>query len=286
LNLNVSLDNFRDQLQLLTTRCTPVSLRELVALRNRKKSLKGLVALTFDDGYKDFAVNAIPELAAMEIPATIFVTTGYIGAPFWWDEVSELLRPQVQTVDRLEIVLDAASALRVFENMTDEESAAEAVRRICDDLLYLDPARRSTIIAGIREQTGLARDSSSTPRAMSLAELEGLATNPRVEIAAHSVTHPMLARLDRADQRREIRDSYAALEQLAKPVFGFSYPNGSYCTQTCELVKETGYSYACTSRQGVVRRNTDCYRLPRIWAPNTNGRAFRHWLSAWSGTLR
>jgi peptidoglycan/xylan/chitin deacetylase (PgdA/CDA1 family) len=255
-------------------------------MRNRKGSLKGLVVLTFDDGYTDFAANAIPELASKEIPATIFVTTGFIGAPFWWDEVSELLRPRDQAVDRLEIASDAAGTLRAFEKLTDEDSAAEAVRCICDDLLYLDPVGRSAIIASIREQTGVSRDSTAIPRAMSLAELEGLAKNSSVEIAAHSVTHPMLARLGLADQRREIRDSYATLEQLAKPVFGFSYPNGSYCAQTCELVRETGFSYACTSRQGIVRRNTDCYRLPRIWAPNTNGRAFRNWLSAWSGTLR
>ena len=286
LNLNVSPDNFRSHLEIIAKRYTPVSLRKLVAMHNRRESLRGLVALTFDDGYSDFVASAVPELAASEIPATIFVTTGYVGVPFWWDEVSDLLRPGDHTVDRLVIPFDAAAEPSVFENLADEESAGKAVRRICDDLLCLEPARRSSVIATIREQTGVTCDSAEISRTMDLAELEELATTSGVEIGAHSVTHPMLARLDRADQRLEICDSSAALERLGKRIIGFSYPNGSYCAQTLELVMESGYRYACSSRQGVVRRNTDCYQLPRIWVPNTDGRAFRRWLSTWAGTLR
>jgi len=44
-------------------------------------------AITFDDGYRDNLVNALPLLEKYDIPATIFITTGQLGkkASFVWD---------------------------------------------------------------------------------------------------------------------------------------------------------------------------------------------------------
>lgn len=42
------------------------------------------VVLTFDDGFADMATGALPVLAAHQWPATLFVTTGAIGATASW----------------------------------------------------------------------------------------------------------------------------------------------------------------------------------------------------------
>jgi len=42
------------------------------------------IAVTFDDGYQSVLNNALPILIARKIPATIFVTTGYLGAKPGW----------------------------------------------------------------------------------------------------------------------------------------------------------------------------------------------------------
>lgn len=43
------------------------------------------VALTFDDGYQDFLLNAAPILKRYDLPATVFVPTGLLGENAVWD---------------------------------------------------------------------------------------------------------------------------------------------------------------------------------------------------------
>lgn len=51
------------------------------------------VAITFDDGYLDNLEYALPVLEELEVPATIFVSTGTIeqDKELWWDELERLL---------------------------------------------------------------------------------------------------------------------------------------------------------------------------------------------------
>jgi peptidoglycan/xylan/chitin deacetylase (PgdA/CDA1 family) len=65
-----------------------VSLGEMVAtLRAGEPLLDGCVAVTFDDIYENNFANAVPILSELEIPATFFVATAYIGSdePFPFD---------------------------------------------------------------------------------------------------------------------------------------------------------------------------------------------------------
>ncbi|HEY7145795.1 MAG TPA: polysaccharide deacetylase family protein [Streptosporangiaceae bacterium] len=61
-----------------------VSMRELLAAR-RAGSAAGLVGLTFDDGYADFAGNVAPVLASHGFSATLFPIAGRLGGDNEWD---------------------------------------------------------------------------------------------------------------------------------------------------------------------------------------------------------
>ncbi|MGI5171305.1 polysaccharide deacetylase family protein [Spirillospora sp. CA-253888] len=47
---------------------------------------RGLVGLTFDDGYADFATRALPILTRFGFNATVFMVAGQIGGHNAWDE--------------------------------------------------------------------------------------------------------------------------------------------------------------------------------------------------------
>jgi peptidoglycan/xylan/chitin deacetylase (PgdA/CDA1 family) len=62
-----------------------VSVRELLRAAGTKRA-KGLVGLTFDDGYDNFLYAALPIIERYGFSATVFAVGGMLGAENTWDE--------------------------------------------------------------------------------------------------------------------------------------------------------------------------------------------------------
>jgi peptidoglycan/xylan/chitin deacetylase (PgdA/CDA1 family) len=72
-----------------------------------------------------------------------------------------------------------------------------------------------------------------------------------VTIAAHTRSHPNLARLEREQARKEIAGSWHDLvTHLGSLSPVFAYPGGHYRPETVELVAEAGFRLAFTTRRG------------------------------------
>lgn len=100
--LAVSPENFYDQLKYLKNNYQIISLEQLVFEIKNKTVKRGMLAITFDDGYADNLYNALQILGEFNIPATIFVSSGNMGKEsFYWDagEHNNYNRPL--TIDEL-----------------------------------------------------------------------------------------------------------------------------------------------------------------------------------------
>ncbi len=90
-----------------------------------------------------------------------------------------------------------------------------------------------------------------------------------MQIGAHTVTHPILARTDDADAEYEIVSSRQTLESLLQqPVTLFAYPNGKpgqdYCERHVQMVRRIGFEAAVSTAPGVSIATTDPLQMPRF----------------------
>lgn len=112
-------DVFAEQMALLQAEgCEVVSLKAgLQVLRDERGTHRKVVALTFDDGFRDFHSAAFPILRQCGFGATVFLPTAFIGKTpvrfkahecLTWDEVRELQKAGIEfgshTVNHPELV--------------------------------------------------------------------------------------------------------------------------------------------------------------------------------------
>lgn len=88
LGLHMRLPTFERQMRWLAGTYEVVPLADLVGGWSRGASLRGLAAVTFDDGYSGVFDHAWPLLRDLSIPATVFVVAEAPGRDegFWWDD--------------------------------------------------------------------------------------------------------------------------------------------------------------------------------------------------------
>ncbi len=104
--LTVSPERFEEQIAYLAQHCRVISLAQAVTELTTHRATRPGVVVTFDDGYRDNLLHALPVLRRYAVPATIFVTTGFCdqtlshprygtkkpGLHLSWDEVRALAR--------------------------------------------------------------------------------------------------------------------------------------------------------------------------------------------------
>lgn len=106
--LTVAPKTFARQLQWLRANgMRGVCVRDLLRAQ-QSGNARGLVGLTFDDGYSDFAAEATPLLMQYGFTATVFVVAGRIGGFNAWDDGPR--RPLMTAEELCEV---AASGMEV-----------------------------------------------------------------------------------------------------------------------------------------------------------------------------
>jgi peptidoglycan/xylan/chitin deacetylase (PgdA/CDA1 family) len=89
------------------------------------------------------------------------------------------------------------------------------------------------------------------------------------ELGGHTVTHPILAKLDLREAADEIARGRSRLADVAgSPIRLFAYPNGrpdrDYRKATAGIVEELGFDGAVTTASGAARVGSDPFQVPRF----------------------
>lgn len=299
-SLCVTPQNFAQHLEVLQTHTQPMSLKQLAQAHQDGNIPDQAVAITFDDGYANNLYNAKPILNRYNIPATVFVTSGYTQRhrEFWWDELEQVLLQPGKLADKLCLTIEGNTHEwelgTAVEYSKDEQrdrhhqgQASPGTRlsfyySVWQQLQPLPEAQRQQLLDEIITWAETEPVPRPTHRPLTLAEIPILEQDGLVEVGAHTVNHPLLSAQSIELQRQEIIQSKADLEKiLAHPVSSFAYPFGAYTPQTVPLVHEAGFTYACSTVEHTVRQYSDCLQLPRFEVLNWNGKEFEQRLLQW-----
>ena len=223
-------------------------------------------AVTFDDGYANNAIHALPVLRDLGIPATFFIPSEFIGSTrdLWVSSLREIIRKWPERTIPEEP--GRWPALSV-----DSEARRYAAFHRIKEILKGYDGERQGILDRLAERAGGYVRPPEDDRVVDHDLLRRM-TQPGVSIGAHSRSHAILSSLDPEAARAELEGSRNDLERLVgHPVLDFAYPNGrfpDFTDTTCRLVAEAGYRCAVTTEPGTVRRGDDRLALRRCLPRN------------------
>jgi CelD/BcsL family acetyltransferase involved in cellulose biosynthesis/peptidoglycan/xylan/chitin deacetylase (PgdA/CDA1 family) len=254
---------FRRQMEFLKKHFPVLSLNEIASNSFPKTGEKYCVAITFDDGYRDNFLCAFPVLKALDLPATIFLTTGCIdsGQLPWYDQISWAFKLTTQEhlslshlggpdaclgghPERLQAISKTLAWLRVIK----QEDRLRYIPRVLDALRV--PVRLST------------------PNSMLSWEEVRQMHRHKISFGAHTVSHPVLAKVKIDELEMEIIGSKKRIEEkLQSPVEHFAYPFGQpsdVSTEAKHAVQQGGFSTGVTTVWGFNRPGDDLFELKRF----------------------
>jgi peptidoglycan/xylan/chitin deacetylase (PgdA/CDA1 family) len=256
----VCKDVFEMQMQFLKEHFTIVSFGELLDLWTQKTydRSKRYCVVTFDDGWLDNYIYAYPVLKKYEIPATIFLPTAFIGTNkwFWPDKIGFLLRHYLKAnivegkKRSVSSLWDQYPWMKEFETRPGEEKIDSVIERfkglLEDEVHHFIENTRKIFEVELPEKRVL----------LNWKEVEEMSGNG-ISFGSHSANHRILTRIKVAEAREEVKNSLSMLaDKNINFIPMFCYPNGEHNAEIQELVKQSGYQAAVTTRFGFE------YKLP------------------------
>ncbi len=248
------------------SRVDVVSLDEMHRRMTEGDFRRRFVCLTFDDGYRDTLEHAYPILKEADMPFAVYVPTAFPDrlGELWW----LVLEAVIVRNERVGLVIDGENQSFDCRSVADKRAVYKE--------LYWWLRRRETE----PEMHAVVRDLAARYQVdiaefcqdlcMSWQEIATLAADPLVTIGAHTVNHPMLAKLPARTVGSEMDLSRSVIEAaLAVRPQHLAYPFGDASSagpREFQIAAKLGFKTAVTTRPGVLfaSHSERLTALPRI----------------------
>lgn len=240
-SLHLAERDFSRQLDLLAETHDVVPLTA-VAESPSRPSGRPRAAITFDDAYRGAVTAGVRALARRNLPATIFVTPGFVNdGSFWWDAL-------------------ANPATGVLDSVVRERG------------LGVLQGRDALVRAWAAGEGVPQRDLPVHARVATEAELKVAAGTPGITLGSHTWSHPNLSALPSGDVKEELTRSLRWLrERFPGTLEWLAYPYGLATSPVAAAAAEE-HRAAFDIAGGWVGRRTFAERpfhLPRLNVPSS-----------------
>lgn len=250
---------FARQMAFLRDNFTVLSFRELLDLwqAGRWDEQARYCVITFDDGWLDNYRHAYPVLKRLELPATIFLPTDYVGSDqwFWPDQIAYLLRTAqvewmgAQYLQRIERVLSefwSATGVSLGKVLARDERAADQLIERCKDL---QKDQIQVLVGRLAVELDVPLPAGRV--VVNWDEVHEMSEGG-ISFGSHSCSHRIMTTITPSEVSEELAKSGATLQEKGInyiPVF--CYPNGNSDAEIQAQAKALGYEAAVSVQMGV-----------------------------------
>lgn len=217
-----------------------ISLQEYINIYNSEQpATENTILLTFDDGYRCFYDTVFPILKQYKIPAVIFLTAECIEKkiiPFHDKLFFTLIKGKHK---RIQLDFNDFNYSAVLSSKNDICNAYSTISRF---LKSVDYDNRTEILNQIMNDLSVSDiDIASSDQMLTWGHLKELVGSGLVSVGSHTMTHPILSKVNTERLCYEIIESKKLIEnRLNCSVSTISYPNGRLIDinqQVIDLVK-------------------------------------------------
>lgn len=226
----VSIEDFRKQLKFLKSKFKIIPLSQAVKNYQDRKSLKGKICISFDDGFASFYKNAFPILKEFKVPATVFLISNcFNNNDIMWRTKLEIIKGAVnlQKIQELCYELSRIYALDYQDqdimkwSLSWEMSKKDKYAQWLWDQINMPPVNEYL---------------SKNPLYLSKSQILECMENG-IEFGSHTKSHPLCNKLSDEEIMDEVLGSINDISILLnRPVKLFAYPFGLRGSKDQELL--------------------------------------------------
>jgi peptidoglycan/xylan/chitin deacetylase (PgdA/CDA1 family) len=269
----VSPEMFKRQIAFLTEHFSVISLETLIEhIDNKKSPERPSVVMTFDDGWRDNYEYALPVLKHASAPATIFLSTGFVGTTriYWPERLLYLFghgdRTKLSVSDLPQELLSAKLETLLTEMTAADSDALKSQLEECIKILKsARPEAREELMAALLKQFWPNGAEQISERVVLDWNEIKMMQMENISFGSHGVNHELFTKISGDEAERELRESAGTIVARLHPeILTLAYPNGNHNEAVRRCALELGYRCAVTVKRGVASTTGDIMTLPRI----------------------
>ncbi len=242
-----------------------VRLIDLPTQLSERNSGEKVFSLTFDDGYLDNLTLAAPICAQLDVPMTVFVTSGFIERSHtaWWHFLEFLIANNAH----FDAAIDGHTETFSCSTRGNKE---HLYARLSARLMTLDDEGQQRFVQSVPVAQRQAAVNYAHSLFLDNETLETLSALPHVDIGLHGVSHCPLANLPADRAQRELELCVAYLQaHTNQSQFPLAYPHGTPDTfdrSHCAMARALGVNIAVSTQHGCLTAGalTDSLATARI----------------------
>lgn len=234
-------EQFDQQMAYLSKHYRVVPVEQLISELKSDTVKPYTISLTFDDGHFDFYTTTWPTLKKFNLPATLYLATGFVSNECWlWPDYLRytLLHSKKESIHLPEYGVFSLSPDTVLETWS----------KLGDAGLKMNNQNRGQFLSELEKAADVtvpaAPEAPFTPVTWDqVREMHSEGLN----VGSHTVSHPILSKLTQEEYALELGESYQRIaKELGSPTKGICYPNGmpkDINAQVVATAREIGYEY-------------------------------------------